>query len=817
MKTVFVKLSIIRTALGLLVLYSSFMHAQSVEVPWQRAMWIAMEPVDTIVTYGFHGEGEARRYLGDKRIGMYRMPMFRKVFDVESKVVSAKAWVCGLGHFDFYLNGRKVGDHFLDAGWTKYDKEVEYVEFDVTAMLRKGKNVAGVMLGNGFYNVPRERYFKLTNSFGNPKLRFLMRIHYADGRDVWLASDTNWTCVPSPITFSSIYGGEDYDARLEQAGWNESAAFDDSHWQRSIPATIDGKPYEIKMKPQRGTALKERQLLQPIRHWQNSSGKWIYDFGQNFAGFVRYDVSGGDTGAEILLTPSELLREDDKPNLSMGSPVYWKYVNARPETRKSVQPRFHYYGFRYIEMEGGVPEGEANPDNLPVLANVTGVHISNEMEEVGTFHCSNELFNRIHDLIDWAIRSNMASIITDCPHREKLGWLEQAHLMQHSMMYRYDLRALYHKLMSDMKASQWDNGCIPTIAPEYVRFASGFEDTPEWGSAFILCPWYYYQWYGDDSLVRTYYDDMKRYIDYLTSRAEHHIIDYGLGDWYDIGPNPPGYAQLTPVALSATAIYYYDICTMQQIADILGKTSDAQAFADLALQVKSAFGNRFPGIDGGIPTHANGQESGLAEAQTMSQTALSMALVTGLTNNHDGTLAQLIADIERRNYALTAGDVGYSFLVRALSDAGRADILYKMNSKEDAPGYAWQLQHGATSLTESWQAYDNVSNNHLMLGHLMQWFYSQVGGIRMQDGTIGWRHILIDPHPVGNVTSASTTFRSPRGMITTDWKVKNGKCTVTFSIPDGCDAVVAIPQADGTKEYRQYKNGKHKCKWNVAN
>ena len=730
---------------------------------------------------------------------MYRMPMFRKVVDVGRKMASAKAWVCGLGHFEFYINGDKVGSHFLDPGWTKYDKEVEYVEFDVTELLRKGKNIIGVMLGNGFYNVPRERYFKLTNSFGNPKLWFLMRVTYKDGNEEWIASDTTWTCAPSPITFSSIYGGEDYDARLEQKGWNYAQSFDDSHWQKAILATVDGKPYAVAMKAQRGTALKERMTLQPVRHWQNGGGKWIYDFGQNFAGFVRYDVKGGREGAEIVLTPSELLTKGDTPNLSMGSPVYWKYTNSRSVKRRTVEPHFHYYGFRYVQVEGGVPEGEANPDSLPVLSNVKGFHITSEMEEVGSFTCSNELFNRIHDLIDWAMRSNIVSVITDCPHREKLGWLEQAHLMQYSMMYRYDLRPLYRKLMSDMRASQWPNGCIPTIAPEYVRFANGFEDTPEWGSAFILSPWYYYQWYGDDSLIREYYSDMKRYLDYLTSRAVNHIIDYGLGDWYDIGPNPPGYAQLTPVAFSATAIYYYDICTMREIAGLLGKTDDARAYADLAVRVKSAFNDRFyDAVEGGYVNN--------------SQTALSMALVVGLSDD-ERTLARLLEDIVERDYALTAGDVGYSFLVRALSAAGRSDIIYKMNCKEDAPGYAWQLNHGATALTESWQAYENVSNNHLMLGHLMQWFYSQIGGIRMQEGTTGWRHILIDPQPVGDLTSAHTTFRSPHGIVSTKWTKKEGRFSLSFSIPDGCDALVAIPKAGGLKEYRYYTSGKHNCQW----
>ncbi len=447
------------------------------------------------------------------------------------------------------------------------------------------------------------------------------------------------------------------------------------------------------------------------------------------------------------------------------------------------QPQFTFYGFRYIQVEGAVPAGEDNPDKRPVLLSLDGLHVSNCAAEAGTFACSNPMYNKIHNLIDWAIRSNMQSVLTDCPHREKLGWQEQSHLMQYSLLYRYDLSSLYEKILNDLETSQWDNGAMTTIAPEYVRFdvGSGFEDTPEWGSAAIICPWYNWLAYGDKRLIENHYPAMKKYMSYLTSRSKDHIVDYGLGDWYDIGPNRPGFAQLTSVALSATAIYYYDALLMGEMAKLIGEDADATYYANLAKDIKKAYNKTFRNADGTYDRN--------------SQTANAMTLFMGLADGDDRqrVLDNLIKDIESRDYALTAGDVGFRYLVQALAQNGRHDILYKMNSKYDVPGYGWQLAHGATALTESWQAYGNVSNNHLMLGHILEWFYGGVGGIRQTDASVAYKEVMIDPQPVGDINSAATTYRSPYGLIRCEWQKTADKYMLRVEIPAGSSAIVTLP------------------------
>lgn len=231
-----------------------------------------------------------------------------------------------------------------------------------------------------------------------------------------------------------------------------------------------------------------------------------------------------------------------------------------------------------MEVEGAIPAGEENPDKLPVIMELAGVHTCLAAPETGSFSCSNPLFNKIHNLIDWAMRSNMASVLTDCPHREKLGWVEQAYLMQYSLQYRYNMSRMYGKIIRDMYLSQTEEGMIPSIAPEYVRFKEGFEDTPEWGSAFIISSWYSYLWYGDDRALTEFYPAMKRYMNYLASRAKDHIISYGLGDWFDIGPDVPGNSQLTSNGVTATATYYYNAVIMQKIARLLGISEDVEVY-----------------------------------------------------------------------------------------------------------------------------------------------------------------------------------------------------------------------------------------------
>ena len=749
---------------------------------WGKALWIALEadkPEDKVVpgvTWPV-----LIPYLKEQKPVKAKNPQFRKEFSVHKPLKQAIVFVSGMGHFDMFLNGEKVGNNFLDPGWTDYDKSILYVTFDMTNQLQQGTNTLGVMLGGGFYNTPGERYLKLYTKFGMPKMKLHLKLNYEDGTTEEIVSDKSWKATESPITFSSIYGGEDYDANREIDGWM-LPGFNDKAWSKVITSNNS-----VPMISQRATPVHIHQQLPFTRIFKDDSGGWNYDLGQNFAGIIRLRVKA-QKGQTVRLHPGERLNGTYVTQERIGSPVIFSYTAKGTDEPEEWQPRFTYFGFRYLRVEGAVPAGEENPDNLPVIENLTGLHITNSAPEAGTFTCSNPLFNKTHELIDWAMRSNMTSVLTDCPHREKLGWLEQYHLMQYSLQYRYQLARLYEKCFNDMQQAQRADGMIPTITPQYVIFeqGSGFEDTPEWGSAFIISPWYTYLWYGDKRPMLKYYPAMQKYLDYLTSRADNHIIDYGLSDWYDLGPEHPGYSQLTTRGVTATAIYFYDATIMQQVATLLGKTDDAQRYGELAAAIRKAFNEKY--------YHP--------ETKTYdrnSQTVNAMALYFGIAEeeNREQIFCNLVDDIRSRNNGLTAGDVGYRYVLRTLEDHNAQQVIYDMNSKYDVPGYGYQLAHGATALTEGWRT--EGSNNHFMLGHLMEWLYSGLGGIRQQEGSVAFKHILIDPQIVGDITSARTSYESPYGLIRSEWKLENGQYTLKVEIPANSEAIICLPTDDPGK------------------
>lgn len=749
---------------------------------WNGAKWIAMEPdVDSLKCIeGNTGKWKDGGPVFDKPVAPYKLPQLRREFTATKPVKRAMAYICGLGQFEMFLNGEKVGDHFLDPAWTKFDKEAQYVAFDITGELRDGKNAVGVMLGNGYYHTPHGRYLKLLFSYGAPKMICKLQIEYADGTAQTVVSDDKWRASESPVTFSSIYGGEDYDASAVQPGWAEPG-FDDRKWKKAVLTQGAG----VKLIPQISEPLKVMERIPTVRRFRAANGNWVYDLGQNASGIVQLTVRAV-TPQSIKLIPGELINDDSTVNQrASGTPFYHVYTARGDGSSETWHPQFTYYGFRYVEVEGAVPAGESNPGALPEVIDITGLHTRNSAAQVGTFACSDPLFNKIHTLIDWAVRSNMASVLTDCPHREKLGWLEVTHLMGGSIQYRYDISRLYAKQVNDMRTAQHANGMVPTIAPQYVTFSPDFIDTPEWGSAFVIIPWNLYEWYGDLAPLRDNYERMKRYVDYLGSRADNHIVAYGLGDWYDIGPDRPGYAQLTSNGVTATAIYYQDVKILERAARLLGKEADVRKYAALASDIKRAFNEKF-------------FDKKTLKYDRDSQTANSIALHMDLVEpQYKAVVRQnLIDDIRRRGNALTAGDVGYRYVLRALEENDASEVIYDMNSRYDVPGYGYQLAHGATCLTESWQAYREVSNNHCMLGHLMEWLYSGLGGIRQSPGSAGYKEIVIRPQVVGDIHSAAVSFRSPYGLIRSEWSDSPQQYRQRVEIPANTTALVYLPAVD---------------------
>lgn len=737
----------------------------------------------------------------------WRSICLRKEFHVYKQVADATAYVCGLGHYELSLNGEKVGDGEFTPLWSDYDKTVYYNTFDVTQKLKNDENAIGVLLGNGFYNVVGGgRYSKLKIGFGPETLFFKMLIRYTDGTTEEIVSDGSWKYDLSPVTFNTLYGGEDYDARMEQAGWDK-AGFDDSHWK---PVVVQERP-NGKLRPQLAPSVKvmkrygiknSHKLTQEEARRATKATKRtvdpsaiLLDMGQNLAGFPEITVRG-KRGQRITLVVAEAIVDscNAADQRQTGRQHYYTYI-LKGNKNETWHPRFSYYGFRYIQVEGAVLKGQKNPDKLPVIQQIQSCFVHNSAADVSTFECSNPIFTGAHNLIHNAVRSNMQAVFTDCPHREKLGWLEQNHLNGPGLLYNYDLTSYYPKMMQDIADSQRNDGMIPTTAPQYVIFEDVFAESPEWGSTFIIVPFMYYETYGDDSLIRQYYQNMRSYVDYLSGRSKDHLIDFGLGDWYDYGNFKAGFSRNTPVGLVASAQYYMDICYITQAAKIVGNQYDVAYFTRLGKEVKEAFNQKYFNVE----TNQYGTGSQCSNA-------LPLFLDMVPDGKRQAVLNNLVKDIKQHGTRLTTGDVGNRYLFQTLARNGLNELMYAMHNHEEVPGYGFQLKFGATTLTEQWDPRQGSSWNHFMMGQIDEWLFSSLAGIQPDVQEKGYQHLVIRPQAVGDLKNLTASYETLYGKVAVAWTHEDGLFTLKVTIPANCSANVYLP---GDKEPQRIQSGSY--------
>jgi alpha-L-rhamnosidase len=693
------------------------------------------------------------------------MPIFRREVTVTKPVERALLFICGLGQHEARINGVNVSDAVMEPSWTNYTKNCHYSTYDVTSTLVQGGNAVGVLLGNGMYNVPTSsRYAKFTGSMGPPKLIARLQIAYTDGTADTVVSDTSWKAAAGPITFTSIYGGEDFDARAEPSGWDRPG-FSGS-WSAATVVAGAGPSLIARSAPR----VKVIQEFNTPKVTQPKTGVSVYDLGQNFSGWPGIVVKG-TAGATVKLTPGENLSGGLVSQASMGSPQYWTYTLKGGDS-ETWHPRFSYTGFRYIQVEG------------TPLTSLTGQFISTSAENVGTFSSSDSDLNKIHALIMAAFRSNLQNILTDCPHREKLGWLETSHLLAWSLMYNFDLAAFYEKFLRDQRDAQTTTGLIPDITPEYTVFGGDYRDSPEWGSAYVINSWNVYQFYGDRQPIDEHYANMKSYVSYIGGKASANIISYGLGDWYDVGPKPPGRSQLTTAGVTATATWLEDLQDLQKAAQVVPNTADAAQFQSRITTITNAFNSRFLSSAG---SYDNG-----------SQTDNAMPLALGLVPaaQSAAVLSKVVASITAASNQVTAGDVGWDYVVRALTQAGRGDVLYGMLKQSSGPGYLYQISHGATSLTESWDANPADSMNHAMLGAAEEFLYSGLGGINPDVTGPGFRKVFIHPQPQAGVNSVNCQYNSTAGMIVSNWQRNGAGLIYSITVPPNTNATITLPTSN---------------------
>lgn len=717
------------------------------------------------------------------------LPIFRKNFLLDKPVHQALVSVCGLGHYELFLNGKKVGNRFLDPAWSKFDKTVYYNTFDISEDVKRGANVFGVMLGKGFYNTIGDRRNHKVLNDNELQLILQAKIVYEDGSHQLILSDESWKTIPGPIIHDAILGGTDYDARHLPKYWH-IADYDDSHWDAVGLRLGPGGVLCASEFPE----MRIMDVFRPVGIDSPEPGIFVYDFGQNVSAKPLIRVSG-QAGQVILLTPAEQRFgqtgrvNDGKGRVDqagVGKPNYWQYTLSG-DTTEIWTPAFNYSGFQYIEVSGAVPEGIDNPQGLPVVKEMVSQHVRNASSAVGHFSCSEPLFNRINDIIDWSVRSNMSHVYTDCPHREKLGWLEQSYLMGPSTAYVYNIAGFYSKIAKDMRDTQADDGRIYTIAPYPRPIRPGADDlryTPEWGAAGVLVPWLIYQWYGDTIALRDNFQMMCRFVDFMEETSDSLIPKPGLGDWFDYGHEyPPGRPRFTPQKLTAMAIFYHCAVVTSKTGNVLGHKNAFQRYDALATKIKEAFNERF----------FNGTDEYRNDGSC--QTANAMALAFGLApaEHSDKILQKLIADIEQRGFQQTSGDIGHRYLLEALMYNGYSNVIATMTRRETLGSYGGIVRQGWTSMPEAWDINPSSSLNHCMLGHIQQWFWQALVGILPNPEIPGFKAIQIAPDIEETVDSAKGTYYSMYGDIACAWKRQDEYVKMEVTIPVNTTAKIYIP------------------------
>lgn len=716
------------------------------------------------------------------------LPLLRTAFVVRQPVTHAIVHLAGLGHHELFLDGLKVGNHFLDPAWSEYGKSIDYASHELTDRLPPGPHAFGVMLGKGFYHTAGDRRVHGVHSQRPLKLILEAHLTYADGtRDV-VRSDASWRTHPGPITHSAILGGEDFDARRLPPGWSRPD-FNDAGWTPVRVTEGPGGTLNAAIAP----PMTLHQTFPPVSIDEPEPGVFVYDFGQNASAIPRVRLRGRP-GQVVRLTPAEQRhgrqpRRNDGRGLvdqaGVGRPNYFEYT-LRGGTPESWSPQFSYSGFQYLQVNGAVPHGHPNPDHLPVIEELVSQHVRASLPAVGQFECSLPLFNRIDRIIDWAVRGNLAHVLTDCPHREKLGWLEVAYLMGPSIAGRYDVRRFYRKISRDCADAQEPGGRVPTVAPAFPAFSGGFAYTPEWGAAAVVLPWLLHEWYGDTDTLERAYPAMRAFVDDLHATSPGLVPQPGLGDWYDYGHGKPvGASQFTPPELTAMATFQRCTRIVAEAAHVLRRPTEHARYAALAREITRAFNARW--FDGtSAYTHSGSP-----------QTSHSMALVLGLVppGRSRAVLDAVLDDLRARGHQQTAGDIGHAYLLQALARANRSEVIADMTLRTNLGSYGFIVNNGWTSLPEAWDADTGASMNHCMLGHIQDWFLGDVAGLRPDPTTPGGARVLIAPSPVAALTWARGSYHSPRGWIATHWRRDNGRFHLELTLPPNTTARVILPAA----------------------
>lgn len=705
--------------------------------------------------------------------------MLRKEFEIHEIPRRATVYMSGLGLSELYLNGKKIGDQVLSPALAEYSKRVFYVTHEVASFLQKGQNAIGVLLGNGRYFPPRND--EHVDSISYPKLLFQMILEFKNGEMDTIVSDTTWKITTNgPIVANNEYDGEIYDARKEIPGWN-LPHFDDTQWKPAARVHSPGG----KLVSQLMNPIKITQTLKPVEILSRTRGTYILDMGQNMVGWIQIRIPHPKPGQTIRMRFGETLGPKGElftANLrtAKAEDVYI----CRGDSVEIYEPRFTYHGFRYVEIS-------EYPGNLQP-ADVTGKVIHDAVEPVGTFTCSHPILSRIYYNCVWGIRGNYRSIPTDCPQRdERQGWLGDRCIEAKGESYIFNIYPLYRKWLNDISDAQTEEGQIPNVAPTYWKV---YQDNVTWPGAFLFLTDMLFTQYGDTEIVRVHYSAMAKWINYMKKYLKNGLMTKDVyGDWC-VPPESPhwihtkDFRRKTPPELIGTAYFYQEAKLMTKFATLLGISKDAQAYTQLAEQLKTALNTYC--FDSTKNQYGNGSVTSV-----LLPLAFHMVPESKMEEIKEALLEKIVGEYESH---VATGLIGTQWILRTLSDLGRIDIAYRLATNTSYPSWGYMVQQGATTIWELWNG-DTAdpsmnSHNHVMLiGDLVIWLYEYLAGIQPHPESPGFSRFQLKPNPIEDLTEVEATFESIYGTIRSHWKIENGKFIWNVTIPTNTKATIYVP------------------------
>lgn len=723
---------------------------------------------------------------------------FRKEFKIEKTIEYARVYIATAGLHELSINGEKIGDHFLDPMYTRFDRRILYVPYDITSSLQTGGNAIGVVLGNGWYNHHSLAVWDFHNApwRNRPAFCLDLYIQYEDGTKEVIKSERDWKTSSGPITSNSIYTGEHYDARLEHTGWNEYG-FEDKNWEgvryRSAPSSLI---VSQQMEPIRLT-----QSFVPQKMQKFGDSVYVFDMGQNMSGVTKF-IAKGKEGTRIELRHGERL--DEKGRLDMSNiDVYYRgdketdpfqtdIVTLSGKGVDTFMPKFNYKGFRYVEVVSSEPL-ELDEKSL------TAYFVHSDVQPTGKVKSSSFLVNKLWEITNNAYLSNLMGYPTDCPQREKNGWTGDGHLAIQTALYNFDGITIYEKWLADHRDEQQPNGVLPDIIPT-GGWGYGTANGLDWTSTIAIIPWELYLFYGDSRPLRDNYDNIKRYLTYVEGISSDGLTTFGRGDWVPVSSS-------SDLELTSSVYFYVDAYILASAAALFGKQSDYEKYTALSEKIKNAINDKFLDRETGI--YARG-----------TQTELSVPLYWGVVpeDMKEKVAANLNEKVKQADFHLDVGVLGAKALLDALNRNGYSETAYKVAVQDTYPSWGWWAVNGATTLLENWDldAERDISDNHMMFGEIGGWFFKSIGGILPDEKKPGFKNIVLKPVFPDGLHESDVTHTSPYGDIISRWTKNKETVNYEVEIPPNATAVFYPPANVKEKESVHLKAGKHQFKLTVS-